>query len=190
MRGPCSRPCRPCHGRTGRACAGHRRSLPCHARAVGRGWHLHYCAASPLLCSCVVATSGSERDVVVRSPGGHGRLLEIPGVRGNVTLRREAATILAALTGAEELDGVGNDIYRLPLPAGFLLLPLAPFQAAVDCHRAALLQVLGAVLALGAPNRNVEVVGLVGPIAAGRVLAPGVDRDPQSTYGGPVVRAA
>ena len=41
-------------------------------------------------------------------------------------------------------------------------------------------EVLGAVLALRAPHRDVEVVGLVDPLAGGLVLAAGVARDPQA----------
>src|SRR3954454_280882 len=107
-------------------------------------------------CSCVLATPGSERNVVVRAaPGGHRRLDEVRGVRGNVALRRESAAILAALAGAEELHGVGNDIDRLPL-LSVLALPFAPLEAPVDRHRPALGEVLGAVLALLAPHRDVE----------------------------------
>ena len=46
-----------------------------------------------------------------------------------------------------------------------LVLPLAPLEAAVDRDRAALGEVLGAVLALRAPDGDVEVVGLVDPLA-------------------------
>src|SRR3954452_13882046 len=121
--------------------------------------------------SCVLATPGSERNVVVRAaPGGHRRLGEVRGVRGNVALRREATAVLATLAGAEELHGVGNDIYRLPLLA-VLSLPLAPLEAPVDRHGAALREVLGAVLALRAPYGDVEVVGLVDPLA-GRLVLP------------------
>src|SRR5919106_3471221 len=189
MRRRDSRRRRPCRGRTGTACGARHPAGPCRDRRAGGPGSCLVHAASPRCCSCVLATSGSERDVVVRSPGARRRRLEVPGVRGDVALRREAATVLAALSGAEELDGVGNDIYRLPLVAG-LVLPLPPFQAAVDGHGAALLEVLGAVLALGAPNRDVEVVGLVGPLAAARVLAARVDCNPQSAHRGPAVRAA
>ena len=122
--------------------------------------------------SCVLATSGSERNVVVRAaPGGHRRLGEVRGIRGNVALRREATAVLATLAGAEELHGVGNDIYRLPLLCRFLVLPLAPLEAAVDRDGPALREVLGAVLALRAPDGDVEVVGLVDPLA-GRLVLP------------------
>src|ERR671911_1886305 len=91
------------------------------------------------LCSCVLADPGSERNVVVRRPSGsHRRRREVRGICRNVALRREAAAVLATLTGAEELDGVGNDIDRLPLLPGLLVLPLAPLEAPVDRDRAAL----------------------------------------------------
>src|SRR5215204_1083755 len=140
-------------------------------------------------CSCLLDASVLERDVVVRSPGAHGRGREVRGVRGNVALRREATTVLAALTGAEELDGVGNDIHRLPLLA-VLALPLAPFEPAVDRDRAALLEVRGAVLALRAPDRDVEVIGLLAPLAGRRVLATRVDRDAQLAHRGAAGRCA
>src|SRR4051812_33937434 len=114
--------------------------------------------------SCVLATPGSERNVVVRAaPGGHRRLGEVRGIRGNVALRREATAVLATLAGAEELHGIGNDIYRLPLLSA-LVLPFAPLEAPVDRDRTALRQVLSAVLALRAPYRDVEVVRLVDPL--------------------------
>src|SRR5215210_1551500 len=134
------------------------------------------------LCSCVLATPGSEGNVVVRSPGGHRRLREVRCVRGNIALRREATAVLATLTGAKELDGIGNDIYRLPVLAAFLVLPLAPLEPPVDRDRASLREVLGAVLALGTPDGDVEVVGLVDPFARRLVLAPRVARDPQAAY--------
>src|SRR3712207_4560013 len=88
------------------------------------------------LCSCVLATPGSERNVVVRRPSGsHGPRREVRGVCRDVALGREAAAVLATLAGAEELDGIGNDIYRLPLLSGLLVLPLAPLEAAVDRDR-------------------------------------------------------
>src|SRR5215207_1504589 len=141
--------------------------------------------------SCVLATPGSERNVVVRAaPGGHWRLSEVRGVRGNVALRREAAAVLATLAGAEELHGVGNDIYRLPLVSGFLVLPLAPLEPAVDGDRSPLREVLGAVLALRAPHGDVEVVGLVDPLAGGLVLPPRVAGDAQAAHRGAAGRVA
>ena len=62
------------------------------------------------------------------------------------------------------------------------LSPLAPLEPAVDRDRAALGQVAGAVLALRAPDGDVEVVGLVLPLA-GAALAPRVARDPQAADG-------
>src|SRR3954447_491058 len=120
-----------------------------------------------------------EGDVVVggrraaRGPGG----LEVGGVRRYVALRGEApaaavAAALATVAGAEELHRVGDDVDRLALLT-LLGVPLAPLQAAGDRHRAALREVLGAALALRAPDGDVEVVGLVDPLAGG-VFAPGV----------------
>ena len=57
------------------------------------------------------------------------------------------------------------------------VLPLAPLEAAVDRDRAALGEEAGAVLALRAPDRDVEVVRLVLPLARGVVLAARVARD-------------
>src|SRR5215210_5631183 len=132
------------------------------------------------LYSCVLATPGSEGNVVVRSPSGHRCLGKVRCVSGNIALRREATAVLATLTGAEELDGVGNDIYRLPVLPGFLVLPLAPLEPPIDRNRAPLGEVLSAVLALSAPNGDVEVVGLVDPLACGLVLAPRVACDPHA----------
>src|SRR5262249_10801435 len=121
-----------------------------------------------------------EGDVVVcRARPGRGRR-EIGRVARDVALRREAVAVAAATvtTTAEELDGVGDDLHGLALARAVGRLPLAPVEAAVDRDAAALLQVLGAVLALRAPDRDVEVVGLVDPLA-GRVLPTRVDRDAQ-----------
>src|SRR3954453_10079244 len=84
--------------------------------------------------------SGSERDVVVRCPRRGRRLLEVAGVGRDVTLRREATAVLAAITRPEELDGVGNDIDGLPLVAS-LVLPLAPLEPAVDRDGSPLLEI-------------------------------------------------
>src|SRR5437899_2162015 len=70
-----------------------------------------------------------------------------------------AAPALAAVTAAEELDVVGDDLDRLALGA-VLGVPLAPVEASVDRDRAALGEVLRAVLALLVPDRDVEVVRL------------------------------
>src|SRR4051812_24556710 len=112
----------------------------------------------------------SERNVVVR--GGRGSPCEVAGVGRNVGLRREAAAVLGTLAGSQELDGIGNDIHCLAL-VPVLVLPLAPLEAAVERDRAPLRQVVGAVLALRAPHRDVEVVGLVDPVARA-ILAAGV----------------
>src|SRR5215210_148320 len=163
---------------------GLKRPLP--GPPLPRGPRLRSLVGVPPRCfaTCTPAYSlpGSEGNVVVRSPGGHRRLGEVRCVRGNIALWREATAVLASLSGTEELDGVGNDIYRLPLVA-FLVLPLAPLEPPIDRDRASLREVLGAVLALSAPNGDVEVVGLVHPLAAGLVLAPRVARDPQAADG-------
>ena len=86
-----------------------------------------------------------------------------------------AAAAAAVVTAAEELHGVGDDVDRLALVA-LLVLPLAPLEAAVDGDRAALGQVARAVLALRAPDGDVEVVGLVDPLAGRAVLAARVAR--------------
>src|SRR5205823_2501977 len=69
----------------------------------------------------------------------------------------------------------------LPL-VPLLVLPLAPLEPSVDRHGTALREVVGAVLALRAPYGDVEVVGLVLPIAGG-IAAAGVARDPQAAHG-------
>src|SRR6185437_3985309 len=94
--------------------------------------------------------------------------------------RRETTAVLSAIPGAQELDRIGNDIHRLALVA-LLVLPFPPFQAPVDGHRASLLEVLGAVLALRAPDRDVEVVGLVDPLT-GLVTPACVHRDPKAAH--------
>src|SRR5436305_817164 len=87
-----------------------------------------------------------------------------------------------AVDGRLELNGVSDDIDGLPLRS-FLRLPLAPLQAPVHGHRTALGEVGGAVLALRAPDRDVEVVRLVDPLARA-VLAARVARDPQRADAG------
>ena len=64
-------------------------------------------------------------------------------------------------------------------------LPFAPVEATFDRHRPALREVVGAVLALRAPDGDVEVVGLVDPLAGLAVLAAAVDGDSQLADGGP-----
>src|SRR5215211_7249234 len=88
----------------------------------------------------------SKRDVVVRAGG---RRLHGGRVHGRIA---------DALRAAEELDGVGDDVDGLAL-ATLLGLPLAPLEPAVDRDRPALAEIARAVLALGAPHRDVEVVG-------------------------------
>src|SRR3954452_11063254 len=97
--------------------------------------------------------------------------------------------VLALGLAAEELDGLGDDLDRLPLSGPVRGVPLAPLQAPVYRDRAALLEVGGAVLALLAPDGDVEVVGLVGPVAR-LVLAARVDRDPELAQRGPTRGAA
>src|SRR4051812_49522114 len=88
-----------------------------------------------------------ERDVVfgtaATAAGGTGRgSFEVGGVGGNVTGRGEGATATAvaaapgAVTGAEELDRVGDDLDRLAFSAVFCL-PLAPLESAFDRYRPA-----------------------------------------------------
>src|SRR4051812_29553209 len=134
---------------------------------------------------------GLERDVVVgRRRGGAAAVArrrgsEVAGVDGDVGPRREAAaTAPGVVATAEELHGVGDDVDRLAL-AALLGLPLAPLQAPVDGHRTPAAQVPGAVLALRAPDRDVEEVRLVDPLARRVVLAAGGGGDPQPADGGP-----
>ena len=87
------------------------------------------------------------------------------------------------------MDGVGNDVHRLPLAGPVGGIPLAPLEAAIDRDRPALLEVGRAVLALLAPDGDVEVVGLVDPLAR-RVLPARVARDPQLADGRPARRRA
>src|SRR5918998_3027090 len=103
---------------------------------------------------------GLKRDVVVRGAAGRSRL-EVGRVGRDVALRGEPGSVLlASLRAAEELDRVGDDLDALALARAVLGLPLAPLQAPVDRDRAALREVLRAVLALGAPDGDVEEVGL------------------------------
>ena len=70
----------------------------------------------------------------------------------------------AVAAAAEELHGVGDDLDRLALGA-VLGVPLAPLEPAVDRDRPSLREVLRAALALVAPDGDVEVVRLLGPLA-------------------------
>src|ERR687888_273858 len=110
-----------------------------------------------------------EGNVVV---GGCGAEVGARGLgrrRGGHELVASAEAALVA-PSAEELDRVGDDLDRLALGA-VLGLPLAPVEAAVDADRPALREVLRAALALVAPDRDVEVVRLVAPVALGVLLA-------------------
>src|SRR5215208_5546949 len=90
---------------------------------------------------------------------------------------------VAELTAtAEELHGVGDHLDCLPLRA-VLRLPLAPLEPAVDTDGAALREVLRAVLALRAPDGDVEVIRLLRPLARRRVLAARVHREPEAADG-------
>src|SRR3954454_6813168 len=136
--------------------------------------------------------TSSERNIVFGAAATTGRgAFEVAHVRGNVALwRREAATATTVavataagtVAGAEELDAVGDDLDALPFVAA-LVLPLAPVEPAFDRHRAAFREVVRAVLTLRPPDGDVEVVGLVDPVAA-LVFAAAVDRDPKLAHGG------
>src|SRR6266480_3100721 len=117
-------------------CAGLRRPCPCLCPA-GDCWSAAGLAASPLcsnlpvLVDCSVGGASVatpigrkpflEGNVVVRSlaaPASRGRRrgLEVGGVRRDVALRGEAAAVLAALAGgAQELNGVRDDVNGLTL---------------------------------------------------------------------------
>src|SRR6478609_9908553 len=98
-----------------------------------------------------------ERDVVV------GRSREV----GALLLRRarghELVAAVAVAAATEELDGVGDDLYGLPLARAVGRVPLAPVEPAVDADRAAFRAVLRAALGLVAEDGDVEVVRLVDP---------------------------
>src|SRR6266404_8495930 len=114
-----------------------------------------------------------ERDVVVR---GCGREV---GTLRRCTGRHELVAFAAARAvpaAAEELDGVGDDLDRLALRP-VLRIPLAPVEASVDADWASLREVLRAALGLVTPDRDVEVVGLVAPLAGARILLARVDGD-------------
>jgi hypothetical protein len=75
-------------------------------------------------------------------------------------LQREL-TLLGVRSGcAKKLHGVRDDVNALAALAVWGL-PLAPFQASVDRDGAALGEVIRAVLALGSPYSDVEVVGAI-----------------------------
>src|SRR3954447_12886119 len=126
-----------------------------------------------------------EWNGVVRCTWARGCRGKIGRIGRNVGLRGEAVAVAAVVTAtAEELDGVGHDLDSRALARAVAGVPLAPLKPAVDGDRAALLEVGRAVLALLAPDRDVEVVRLVDPLA-GSVLAARVDGDPQLADGRP-----
>src|ERR1700680_4389208 len=131
-------------------------------------------------------TSWLERNVVVPGCAGDRRRLEIPVVDRDVAVlaspaARESTSAGGVIARAQELHRVGNDIGCLAFRA-VLRLPLAPLQPPVDRHRASLGQETGGVLALRAPDRDVEVVGLVLPLAGAPVLAARVAGEAQAAH--------
>ena len=109
--------------------------------------------------------------------------LEIPFVDRDVAalggpVAGESASTGGVVARAQELHRVGNDIDCLAFGA-VLGLPLAPLEPPVDRDRASLGEVARGVLALRAPHRDVEVVGLVLPLAGAPVLAARVAGDAQ-----------
>src|SRR5215213_10149526 len=129
-----------------------------------------------------------ERNVVVGVARAGARGLEVTGVGRDVALRGEAVAAAAVavagvVTTTEELNGVGDDLHGVAVRAGLLVLPLAVLETTVDRDRTTLGAVLGDVLALGAPDRDVEEVGLVLPLTGGAVLATRVDREAQAAHG-------
>src|SRR5262249_42570182 len=133
-------------------------------------------------------------DVVLgTAPASAGRrALVVGGVGRDIAARGEAVAVApaGAVAGAEELDRVGDDADRLPFPAPVFRFPLPPIEAAFDRDRPALREVIGAVLALRAPDGDVEIVGLVLPLTGLAVLAAAVDGDPQLADRGPSSGAA
>src|SRR3954452_5484676 len=130
-------------------------------------------AMLPPLCLGAAGPPGPlERNVVVRGASAGGCRLEVGRVGRDIALRREALAVLLARVPAatEELHRVGDDLDGLTLTGAVLGLPLAPLESTVDSHGTTLREVLGAVLALGAPDGDVEEVGLVDPLTRG-VLA-------------------
>src|SRR3954463_14991897 len=112
-----------------------------------------------------------EGNVVVggrRGEVGGGRGAALRGTRGD---ERAPAATVAVSSATEELDVVGDDLDRLALAGAVGRLPLTPLAPAVDRHRAPFAEILGATLALGTPDGDVEVVRLVRPLPR-FVLAP------------------
>src|SRR3954452_21890727 len=124
-----------------------------------------------LLEGDVVVGAAATEVVVARRRARRHELVAAPG------------HLAAAVAAAEELDALGDDLDRLPLRA-VLRFPLAPLEAPVDRDGPALGEVLRAVLALPIPDGDVEVVGLLCPLAARAVLAARVHRDAEAADGG------
>src|SRR5579862_8061478 len=121
-------------------------------------------------------TNGSKWNVVVG------------GAPAEVCVRRSgcacgdelvAAGLAGVAAAAEELHAVRDDLDRLAL-GPVLRFPFAPLEPSVDRDRPALGEVLRTALALVAPDRDVEVVRLLGPLAGRAVLAPRVDGDAEA----------
>ena len=85
----------------------------------------------------------------------------------------------ASPSRADELHAVGDHLDGLVL-AAVLGLPASPAQPAVDRHLASFGEVVRAALALGAEDRDGEVVGMVLPSAAVFVLDAVVDGETQA----------
>src|SRR4051794_4701011 len=129
------------------------------------------------------AALGSEGDVVV----GRARARARARARGCGRGRGRLVVTGAVAVGAgEELRGVGDDLDGFALVV--FVRPFAPFQAAVDGDGAALAEVAVAVLALGAPDGDAEVVRLIDPAVGG--LAAGVGGDPQAAHRGAALGGA
>src|SRR5262249_8453978 len=126
------------------------------------------------------SSAPSERNVVVCAAGAEVRVL---GLRSRARRHELVLPALGVAAAAEELNAVCDDLARLALRA-VLGAPLAPLEPAVDGDRAALRQVLRAALALVAPDGDVEVVRLLGPLAGRAVLAARVDGEPKAADGG------
>src|SRR5277367_3902456 len=117
----------------------------------------------------------SERNVVVSGSTGDGCGLKITVIDGDVAalggpVARKPAPTGGILARAQELHRIGNDIGCLAFCA-VLGLPLAPLEPPVDRDRAPLRQKAGGILALRTPHGDVEIVGLVLPLAGASVLA-------------------
>jgi hypothetical protein len=91
-------------------------------------------------------------------------------------------------TTAEELDGLGDHLDRLPLRP-VLRFPFAPVEPAVDADGTTLAQVLRAALGLIAEDGHVEVVGLVDPLTR-LVPSAAVDGEAQTADGRAAGRVA